>query len=45
MISLVVPGLSLVAVSRGYSLVAVLRFLIAVASLAADFGLQGTQAQ
>ena len=37
--------LPLVVASVGYSLVAVLRFLIAVASLAADFGLQGTQAQ
>ena len=39
MISLVVPGLSLVAVSRGYSLVAVLRFLIGLTSLVAEHGL------
>ena len=39
MISLVVPGLSLVAVSRGYSLVAVLRFLIGLISLVAEHGL------
>ena len=36
MISLAVPRLSLVAVSRGYSLVAVLRFLIGVISLVAE---------
>ena len=38
-------GLSPVIVNGGCPVVAVLRFLIAVASLAADFGLQGTQAQ
>ena len=37
-------GLFLVAVSRGYSLVAVLRLLIAVASIVADTDL-GSQAQ
>ena len=37
-------GLFLVAVSRGYALVAVLRLLIAVASIVADTDL-GSQAQ
>ena len=36
--------LSLVATSRGYSLVAVLRLLIAVASLVGEHGLSSTQA-
>ena len=38
-------GFSLVGASRGYSLVAVLRFLISVASLVADDRLEGTWAQ
>ena len=37
-------GLSLVAVSRGYSFVVVHGLLIAVASLAAEHGLWGTRA-
>ena len=37
-------GFSLVAVSSGCSLVVVLRLLIAVASLVAEYGFQGTQA-
>ena len=37
-------GFSLVAVNRGYSLVVVLRLLIAVASVAAEHRLYGTQA-
>ena len=37
-------GFSLVVVSRGYSLVAVLGFLITVASLVAEHRLQGTWA-
>ena len=37
--------LSLVVASRGCSLVAVFRFLTAVASLVADYGFQGSQAQ
>ena len=37
-------GFYLVAASRGYSLVVVHRLLIAVASLVAEHGLQGTQA-
>ena len=40
-----VCGLSLVAASQGCSLVAVHRLLIAGAPLAAERGLQGTQAQ
>ena len=37
-------GLSLTAVNRGYSLVAALRLLIAVASVAAEHRLYGAQA-
>ena len=37
-------GFSLIAVNRGYSLVVVLRLLIAVASVAAEHRLYGTQA-
>ena len=37
-------GLSLVVVSGGYSLVAVLRLLTAVTSLAAEHAIQGVQA-
>ena len=37
-------GLSLVVVSRGYSLVAVCGLLTALASLVAEHGLQGAQA-
>ena len=37
-------GLSLLAVSRGFSLVVMLRLLTAAASLVAEHGLQGTQA-
>ena len=37
-------GFSLVAASRGYSLVALFRLLIAVASSVAEHGLQGLQA-
>ena len=37
-------GVSLLAVSRGFSLVVMLRLLTAAASLVAEHGLQGTQA-
>ena len=40
-----VPGRSLVAAGTGYSLLAVLRLLTAVVSLAVELGLQGVQAQ
>ena len=44
-VSVVAQGLSLVAESRGYSLVAVLGLLIAAASLVAKHGLWGMCAQ
>lgn len=40
--SSLLPGFSLVAASKGYSLVALCRLLIAVAFPAAEYGLYGT---